>query len=125
MEPIVDAQGTERLFTFVQEPGEGGTGWAAGSCDVLISYHDREGAARGILIEQAEGEFLLVGVGFSVRFRQPRPSGKPIPIRCAEWGRYDGDRWIPLHPMRRERPESMGAAVTLLEPGVARVVLDL
>lgn len=114
-----------RYGAFVQEPGEGGMGWAAAGCDLLVSYHDRDGAAHGMLIQQAPDEFLLVGVGFSVRFRRPRPDGRPVPVISAEWGRYEGDRWVALHPIRRERPESAGAPVTLLEPGVARVVLDI
>jgi hypothetical protein len=125
MRPIVEAQGTEQLFTFVQEPGEGGTGWAAAGCDLLVSYHDRDGAARGMVIQQAPDEFLLIGAGFSVRFRRPRPDGRPVPVTSAEWGRYEGDRWVALHPIRRERPESAGAPVTILEPGVARIVLDI
>ncbi|HEY64087.1 MAG TPA: DUF5597 domain-containing protein [Caldilineae bacterium] len=125
VEPIVEAQGTERLFTFVQEAAEQGTGWEASGCDVLISYHDQEGAARGMIIQQAPNEFLLIGVGFSARFRRPRPDGRPIPILSAEWGYFEGGRWVCLHPMRRERLESEGLPVTLLEPGVARVVLDI
>jgi hypothetical protein len=108
---------------FEQEPGEGETGWAATGCDLLVSYHDRDGAARGMQIQQSPDEFLLVGVGFSVRFCWPRPDGRPVPVLSAEWERYEGDRWIPLHPRRRGRPESAGAPVTLLEPGVVRVVL--
>jgi hypothetical protein len=46
-------------------------------------------------------------------------------VLSAEWGRYEGSRWVTLHPMRRERLESEGAPVTLLEPGVARVILNL
>jgi hypothetical protein len=124
-ELIVETQGTDRLFTFVQEAGEDGAGWSAGDCDVRIAYHDREGAGRGMVLRQAANEYLLIGVGFQARFREPRPSGRPIPIRFAEWGYFDHDRWVAQHPMRRERPESLGSPVTLLEPGVARIVLDL
>jgi len=38
---------------------------------------------------------------------------------------YNGDSWTMLHPMRRERLESEGARVPLLEPGVARIVLEI
>lgn len=124
VEPIVAAQGTDRIFTCVQEDAEERTGWEAGDCDLLISYNERDGAGRGLIIRHASNEFLLVGCGFSVRFRRPRPDGRPIPIRAAEWGRFEGDRWMVLHPMRREQSESLGAPVTLGEPGVARVILD-
>lgn len=125
IEPIVDAQGTDRLFVCVQEDGETQTGWAANGCDVLIAYEDRDGAGRGLIIQRAAHEFLLIGVGLAVRFRRPRPDGGPIPIIQAEWGWFDGDRWTARHPIRREQPESRGAPVVLREPGVARVLLDL
>lgn len=125
VEPIVEAQGTERLYTFVQEPGEGGAGWATKGCDVRIAYLTREGAGRGMIVRRAANEYLLIGVGFAASFRTPRPSGQPIPIRFAEWGYFDHDRWVAQHPMRREHLESRGLPVTLLEPGVARVVLDI
>jgi Domain of unknown function (DUF5597) len=121
--PIVAAQGKDRLFTFVQEPAEGAAWWAGDGCDVLISYHDREGAGRGMVIQQGPNEFVVLGLGFDVRFRRPRPDGRPRPIATAEWGKYGGDRWVLLHPMRRERPESAGLQVEFLEPGVARVIL--
>lgn len=123
MGPICASQGTDRLFCFVQEPGERGTGLSATLCDLQISYHDREGAARGLVIELSSTEFLLVGVGFSARFRQ-KGVDQPYPVKRADWGRYEGDDFHLLHPMRRERHEREGIAVPLLEPGVARVLLD-
>lgn len=123
--PIVAAQGSDRICTVVQEPAEDGTAWAAAGCDLLVSYHDPDQAARGLLIQQAEDQFLLIGVGFSVRFRLPSPDGRPVPVISAGWGRYDGDQWITLHPMRREHHESEGRPVSLYEPGVARVMLEL
>jgi hypothetical protein len=75
-----------------------------------------------MVIQRAENEFLPVGVGFSVRFRQPG-ADRARAVLAAEWGRYEGDRWIMLHPMRREVLESAGLPVALLEPGVARITL--
>ena len=121
--PIVAAQGSERIYTCVQEASERSAGWAAQGCDLLVSYHQQEGAGRGLLIQQNASEFLLIGVGFSVRFRRPRPDGTPIPIVSAEWGRYEGEHWISSHPIRREIPEPEGAPIQLLEPGVVRVIL--
>jgi len=124
MAPIIEAQGSERLFTCVQEAAETRTGWAANGCDVLIEYHDRQGAGRGFIVQQGVREFLLVGVGFAVRFQHPRPDGRPIPMISAEWGRFEGARWVPLHPMRREWLESVGKPISLLEPAVVRVILQ-
>lgn len=121
--PIARAQGTSRLFTFVQEAAETGTAWAAEGCDVVVTYADRENAARGMVIQQDHREFLVIGTGFGVQFRRPRPDGRPLPIAEAEFGEFHGDCWQMHHPMRRERPESAGAPLSLLEPGVVRLRL--
>jgi hypothetical protein len=123
LEIIAAAQGTERLFTFVQEPGETRAAWAADGCDVLINYLDREGSGRGMVVQLSADEFLCIGVSYSVQFRRPRPSGQPRAVERAEWGRYEQERWVVQHPMRRERPESLGWPLSLQEPGVARVFL--
>ena len=52
MAPIIAAQGTEHIFTCVQEPAEHTTGWAAQGCDVMITYHHREGNGRAFIIQQ-------------------------------------------------------------------------
>jgi hypothetical protein len=125
IEPIVDAQGTDRIFVCVQEESEMQTGWIAKGCDILINYDDRDRAGRGLIIQRDTNEFLLIGVGFTARFRRPRPDGRPIPVRHAEWGYFERNSWHSLHPIRREQPEVRGMPIALREPGVARVVLDL
>lgn len=123
--PIVEAQGTERIFTCIQEPAESSTGWAAQGCDVMVAYHDPEQAARGLLIQEQPDVFLLIGVGFTVQFRRPRPDGRPVPVVSAEWGRYEGNRWVMIRPVRRESIETKGNPLFMLEPGVMRVTLAL
>ncbi|HEX6478290.1 MAG TPA: DUF5597 domain-containing protein [Ktedonobacteraceae bacterium] len=118
--PIIEAQGTERIFTCVQEPAERETGWAARGCDIMVTYHHKEGNGRGLIIQQGPLDFLLIGVGLSVQFRQPRPVGTPRSIASIEWGRYEGDQWVVLHPMRMERPT---VTIFMVEPGVVRVIL--
>lgn len=121
--PIVEAQGTDRLFTLVQEPGETATAWSADGVDLLVSYHQPEGRGRGFLIQRGPDEFLIIGVDFDVRFRHPRPDGSPRHVIRSDYGRFDGEEWITLHPMRRERHEREGHHVEALEPGVVRVLL--
>lgn len=121
--PIAKVQGTPRLFTFVQEAAETGTAWAAEGCDVVVTYHDRHGAARGMIVQEGDNEYLLIGSGFSARFRSPRPDGRPRPVEAAELGEFDGDCWRLHHSVRRERPEATGSPLFLLEPGVMRVRL--
>jgi hypothetical protein len=123
MIPVANAQGTTRLFTFAQEAAESGTAWAAEDCDVIVAFHDREDAARGMIIQQEHDEFLLIGTGFSASFRYPRPDGRPRHVKEAELGEFDGSRWQMHHPIRRERPEAAGAPLAFLEPSVVRVRL--
>jgi hypothetical protein len=118
MGPVVEAQGTDRLLTFVQEPGESVAGWKVGGVDVLVTYRDRAEAGRGMIVQQAAGEFLALGVGFELSFRRPEPDGSEIRVRSVEHGRYEGERWIALHPTPQGRTH-------LLEPGVARIQLDI
>lgn len=125
MQPIIQAQGTSRLFTMVQEPGEFGSGWVADGCDVIVQYKDRDNMARGMIIQESKNEFILVGMSYYAQFRRSRPDGRPIPIAHAEWGYYVGDRWVTLHPVRRETLASLGSPVYLQEPGVMRVFLNL
>ena len=117
IQPIVEAQGTDRLFTFVQEPGETWAGWAAKGCDLVIHYISREGAGRGMAIQLGENEFLLLGTGFRVTFQRPYPDGTPRREKSVVKGEYVGDRWVPLHLME-------GKHAYFLEPGVARVELE-
>lgn len=117
MQPIVEAQGTERLFTFVQEPGETGCCWHAQGVDVLISYITHEGAGRGMAIQIAEDDFLLLGVGYQAAFQRPYPDGAPVRPRSVVKGEFVGSEWRPHFPVEGHRAH-------LLEPGVARVVLE-
>ncbi len=121
--PIVKAQGTDRLFTFVQEPGESAANWKAAGYDVVITYTDRDGAGRGMLIQRSDHEFVLIGVGFDIQFRRPRPDGGPAPVVDARWGYFDDEQWVTWHPVRRERPESAGSPIKFLEPGVVKAIL--
>lgn len=124
MIPIAEAQGTDRLHCFVQEAHETVAGWSTGDCDLLIAYHDRDQMGRGLAIRRAANEFILIGVGYEARFCRPL-TGAPIPIVTAEWGRFEGRRWHATHPIRRQFLESEGKPIRLLEPGVARIVLDM
>jgi hypothetical protein len=121
---IVAAQDSGRMYTIVQEPAELGTGWAAEGCDLIVEYRDRENAGRGLVIQEGPDEFLLVGSGYTVAFRQPGPDGRPRQVRKAELGEYQGDTWVVHHPVRRERPESTGYPILVLEPSVVRVWLE-
>ena len=122
IEPIAEAQGTERLFTLVQEPRDAGACWDRPGVHICTRYIDSRGAGRGFIVERNESEYLLVGVGFRVRFG--RRSGGGSPLLRVEYGRFEKDRWVCLHPVRREGNDPAGSPITLLEPGVVRVWLQ-
>ncbi len=122
--PIVMYQGTKSFFCFVQEPGEKGTSISGALTTLRIAYHDRDGMARGFIIETNPAEYLLIGSGFSVRFRK-KGKDSAYPVKRADFGRFDGDEFHVLHQMRRERLEGEGLPVTLMEPGVIRVTLEI
>ncbi len=117
MQPIVEAQGTERLFTFVQEPGETGCCWHARGVDLLIRYVTPEGTGRGMAIQLVQGEFLLLGVGYTATFQRPYPDGALVRARSVVKGEYVGGEWRPHFPVEGHRAH-------LLEPGVMRVELE-
>lgn len=75
------------------------------------------------MIQQQCDEFLLIGTGFSVHFRHPRPDGRPRHVEGAGPDEVNRDSWGGHHLIRRGRPESAGSPVPLLEPGVVRVRL--
>lgn len=118
MQPIIEAQGSDRLFTFVQEEGEASAGWQADGVDVVVTYRDRDNAGRGMILQQSANEFLALGVGFGLAFHRPAPDGSPLRVLSVERGRYEGRRWIPLHPVE-------GAHTSFLEPGAARIVVEV
>jgi hypothetical protein len=91
---------------------------------VIIVYHNHEGAGRGMVIQRSSKEFILVGVGFDVKFRHSRPSGDPAALVEANWGYFDNNSWVTLHPIAREHLESQGMPIKLIEPGVVQVILE-
>jgi len=116
MQPIIAAQGTERLLTFVQEPGESGVVWQARGLEVLITYSDPDGAGRGMAIQLDEVSLILLGVGFTATFQSPYPSGESLAVQAVEMGEFVGDRWVPHYRVEGKR-------ASFLEPGVACVTL--
>jgi hypothetical protein len=114
--PMVEAQGTPRLYTFVQEAGESGTVWCAEGVEVLMSYAEPNGAGRGMAIQLDGRTFLLLGVSFTATFQRPYPSEERVPVQSVVMGAYEGERWIAHYPVEGHR-------AYLLEPGVARVTL--
>lgn len=117
MVQIAEAQGTARIATFVQEAGDRVAAHRFSDCDVVVNYHEPEGTGRGIVIQEGDGTYIVVGVGFSVNFRTHAPAGRPIRIASVEKGRFEGREWRCLFPVEHYR-------VMMLEPYAARVRLE-
>ena len=83
----------------------------------MITYHDRDSAGRGMMIQQSLTEFLALGVGFALSFHRPEPDGSEIQAIRIEKGRYARECWIAQHPVP-------GTRAHLLEPGVLRISID-
>jgi Domain of unknown function (DUF5597) len=120
MVPIASAQGTENLACFVQEEGENGTLLELPGIWAEVAYTHRDRSSRGLLIFSSQREIVAAGVGFSVRFC--RKDGSAIAIRRAECGRFEGNDWHPMHPIRREGTDET-SPLRIVEAQVARIEL--
>jgi hypothetical protein len=127
MPAIVEAQGTPRLFTFVQEDAETTASYQFEGCDVVVTFTEGRQAGRGMIIQLTADTFLLIGVGFSARFIRKRPDGRTLLVKLMETGRYEEGCWVPIHwrPVFYPVESNMHYVPGLLEPGVARVVVAL
>ncbi len=121
MVPAALAQNTARLKHFVEEQGAKGARLEFGDISVQVTFRHRKGMARGMAIRTGETEFVVLGTGFEARFLTP--DGRGIPLASVERGRFEGDRWRALLPIRREG-EDRSRPFRVIEPQVVRVTLD-
>jgi hypothetical protein len=120
MAPIAAAQGTAALQVFVQEQEERAAKLRFDDIVVEVSYNDPAGATRGLVVRTGSDELVVAGVGAGVGFCDA--GSRPLPIASVERGRFDGDRWVPLCPVRREGNDPC-APLHLVVPQVVRVRL--
>jgi hypothetical protein len=92
MVPIAEAQLTDRLATFVQEEGEGGTLLKFGDVDIEIRYAEPKNGARGIVIRRSKNEFIILALGVFVQFS--RDGGEHVPVAKIESGHFEGRFWV-------------------------------
>jgi hypothetical protein len=122
MIPIAEAQGSERLRAFVQEPAETAALLDFGDLAVEVSYRHRDGAARGMAVRLGRDEMIVLGVGLIVGFSDP--AGTPVAIASVERGRFEGRQWKSALRVRREGTDP-AAPFRIVEAGVFRVRLRL
>jgi hypothetical protein len=121
MEPVARAQNTGRLKFFVQEEDGKEAHLTFESVVFHAVFHHRKGMARGMVVQLSRTEFIVLGTGFNVRFLTPE--GQGIPLARVERGRFEGDSWRPILPIRREQ-EDRSAPFRVIEPQVVDVILD-
>lgn len=123
MVPVATAQGTERLKFFVQEQDDAEAAKLTFEGVVAhVRYHHPKQSARGMVVRRGPTEFLVLGTAFDARFLTE--TGQGIPLVRVDRGRFEGDTWRTLLPVRRER-EDRSAPFRVEEPSVIRVTLEL
>lgn len=104
MYPIIMAQNTCNIRTFVQEDGDTGQLFRFNE-DIYaeIKFDSPWGKARGFVIRLSEKEFVLTGCFFSARFSYR--NGTKIPFKKLQYGFYEGEKWVPYQNVRREQED--------------------
>ena len=122
MVPIALAQGSDRLKMFVQEGGEKQAELPFEGIRVRATYSHKRGLARGVVVRLGAAEFAVLGTGFRAGF--VRADGTGAPLAAVERGRFDGETWRAILPIRRES-EDRSAPFRVIEPQVVKVTLEL
>ena len=123
MAPVTGAQNTDRLKFFVQErQDEKEARLTFEGVVAHATYRHRKGAARGMVVRLDRTDFVVLGTGFDIGF--VTPEGQGIPLTRVDRGRFEGEIWRPLLPIRRER-EDRSLPFRVIEAQVVRVTLEM
>jgi hypothetical protein len=63
--------------------------------EFTVPFSPEKGRARGLIMELAPDDFLVVGAGFKVAFRELEGPLGDAEVLSIDEGTYEGDRWIP------------------------------
>jgi hypothetical protein len=82
----------------------------AANVDFTIPFSTEQSRARGMIIELAPDDFLVVGNGFKVTFRELDGPPRDAQLISIDEGAFQGDEWIPARRLngderRVELPE--------------------
>jgi hypothetical protein len=123
MAALAAAQNTERLRLFVQEqPEEDEARLSFEDIVFQAVYRHPKRMARGIVVRLGKREFVVLGTGFEGRFLTAE--GKGIPLAHVERGRFEGESWRPVLPVRRER-EDRSYPFRMAVPQVLKIAIDV
>jgi hypothetical protein len=68
----------------------------AANVDFTIPYNPEQSRGRGMIIELAPDDFLVVGAGFRVVFRELDGPPRDAQLLSIEEGSFAGDTWMPV-----------------------------
>jgi len=97
-----------------------GNGLAA-NIDFTATFDPAKGRACGMIIELAPDDFVVMGTGFDVTFRETEGPLRDAQLISIEEGTFQGDQWMPSRRLNGdERHVSLPEKSTVLRVRVAR-----
>jgi hypothetical protein len=103
LEPLLDLiaakQGSNKLHAIVQDEDWGLAVRLDGSLAAVVNFtkpYTPEGArGRGMIIELASDDYVLVGARFTVEFSEVKGPPREAELLSVEEGTFEGDHWMP------------------------------
>jgi hypothetical protein len=97
-----------------------GDGLAA-NIDFTATFDPVKGRASGMIIELAPDDFVVMGTGFNVQFRETEGPLRDAQLISIEEGTFQGEQWIPSRRLNGdERHVSLPEKSTVLRVRVSR-----
>jgi len=119
-----------KLHAVIQgvSPGEG---WAhdihlggekvAALVEFTVPFNPVAGRGRGMIIELAPDDYVIVGAGFRVSFRELEGPLRDTQLLSLEEGTFEGERWIPQRRLNGDQLHvSLPAKATILRVKLLR-----
>jgi hypothetical protein len=93
----------------------------AANIDFTASFDPAKGRACGMIIELAQDDFIVMGTGFDVIFRELDGPLRDAQLVSIEEGTFQGQQWVPTRRLNGdERHVSLPERSTILRVRVAR-----
>lgn len=93
----------------------------AANVEFTIPYNPEQSRSRGMLIELAPDDFLVVGAGMKVTFRELDGPPRDAQLLSIDEGTFQGDQWIPARRWNGdERHVALSGKSTVLRVRVLR-----
>jgi hypothetical protein len=93
----------------------------AANIEFTASFDPAKGRASGMIIELASDDFVVMGTGFDVTFREMDGPLRDAQLISIEEGTFQGEQWVPSRRLNGdERHVSLPESSTILRVRVAR-----